>query len=93
MRLLKYGLFGLLCGQVTALWLRDRKYQKHIQDKDLYQKFLVTTKELVALNKELATFLETVDRKKTADEAVALLTKKEYDTDKSIRKLKKRSKS
>ncbi|NOZ44742.1 MAG: hypothetical protein GXP45_06460 [bacterium] len=59
MQILKYGLFGMILGEIIVLSQRDKKFKRQMKNKRAYPKIDFLAKELTGINKK---FLEALSQ-------------------------------
>jgi len=92
MKLLKYGLFGILLGEITVLLVKDNYLQKKLHKKSSYEKVELVTKEVVNINKSAVLKIQKMDMQKTVDSITEFLNIKEENLNEILQSIRLRSK-
>ena len=92
MKILKYGLFGILLGEITTLLVKDKALHKKLKNKSSYEKVELVTKEVVELNKSAVLKIQKMDMQKTVDAITEFLNVKEHNLNEMLQSVKDRSK-
>lgn len=94
MKVLKYGLFGILLGEIVVLLQKDTKLKSKFKKKKIksYEKMELVTKELVSVNKKVLKTIQKSDYQKTINSILEFFEIQEEQVQKAVKDIKKRSK-
>ena len=89
MKLLKYGVVGVLLAEVVYLFTRDQKLQKEIEKTKWWNKIEKISNEIIELNKELIDKVSHYDYKAKLEQAQKIVAKKEKELETEVNKIQK----
>lgn len=89
MKLLKYGVVGVLLAEVVYLLTGDQKLQKEIEKTKWWHKIEKISNEIIELNKELIDKVSHYDYKAKLEQAQKIVAKKEKELEIEVNKIQK----
>lgn len=89
MKLLKYGVVGVLLAEVVYLFTRDQKLQKEIEKTKWWNKIEKISNEIIELNKGLIDKVSHYDYKAKLEQAQKIVAQKEKALETEVNKIQK----